>query len=87
MSTSTPITETIGQMTRDELTRFVDERVQIRYITSRYGAEIIDGRLFFSYPSDGRTLEDVFASIDANMWTPPPGAPTTQELLRQERDA
>ncbi len=35
---------------------------------------------------DPRTLEEVFESIDRNMWTPPPGAKSSLELLREDRD-
>jgi hypothetical protein len=35
---------------------------------------------------DPRTLDEIFESIDRNMWTPPPGAKSSHELLREDRD-
>jgi len=31
-------------------------------------------------------LREVMASIDRHRWTPPPGAPSVVELLREDRD-
>ncbi len=36
-------------------------------------------------PADPRSLQEIFDSIDRNMWTPPPGAKSTLELLREDR--
>ncbi|NJO72703.1 MAG: hypothetical protein HC833_02365 [Leptolyngbyaceae cyanobacterium RM1_406_9] len=33
-----------------------------------------------------RSLEDVFASIDCHMWTPPTEAKSLMELVREDRD-
>ncbi|MDY6785635.1 MAG: hypothetical protein SW833_24305 [Cyanobacteriota bacterium] len=33
-----------------------------------------------------RSLDEVLDSIDAYMWTPPSGAKSTMELLREDRD-
>jgi len=33
-----------------------------------------------------RTPKEVNESIRRNRWTPPPGAPTSLELLREDRD-
>lgn len=37
------------------------------------------------HPRDLSHLEEIFALIDANMWTPPPGAKSTLELLREDK--
>ncbi len=34
----------------------------------------------------GRTQAEVHASIRQNRWTPPPGAPSSLELVREDRD-
>ncbi|NJL40118.1 MAG: hypothetical protein HC899_27715 [Leptolyngbyaceae cyanobacterium SM1_4_3] len=33
-----------------------------------------------------RSLEGVFASIDCHMWTPPTGAKSVMELVREDRN-
>jgi hypothetical protein len=33
-----------------------------------------------------RSLNDIFDSIDRHIWTPPPGAKSVLELLREDRD-
>lgn len=33
-----------------------------------------------------RSLDDVFASIDRHIWTPPAGARSVMELVREDRD-
>ncbi len=35
---------------------------------------------------DEWSCEEVLAAMDKIRWTPPPGSPTTLELLREERD-
>jgi hypothetical protein len=37
-------------------------------------------------PRDSRTTQEILASIDRNMWTPPAGTPGTLQLLREDRD-
>jgi hypothetical protein len=38
-------------------------------------------------PHDERSIQAILESIDRNMWTPPPGAKSSLELLREDRDA
>jgi hypothetical protein len=38
-------------------------------------------------PQDARSVQEILESIDRNMWTPPPGAKSSLELLREDRDA
>ncbi len=38
-------------------------------------------------PQDTRSVQVILESIDRNMWTPPPGAKSTLELLREDRDS
>ena len=49
---------------------------------------LIDERIQHALePRDSRFVEDILDSIDRNMWTPPPGAKSSLELLREDRDA
>lgn len=49
--------------------------------------KLIDERLkTWPRPTDPRTIREVLDSIDRNMWTPPPGSPSTLQLLREDRD-
>ncbi len=41
----------------------------------------------YSYRQQGsRSIEDVLASMRANLWTPPPGTKSSVEMLREDRD-
>jgi hypothetical protein len=63
----------VGDMTIEELKKLVDE--------------LIDQRLrFWPRPQSARTLDEIRASIKRNRLTPPPGAKSTLELLREDRD-
>lgn len=75
----------IGNMTLDELKALIDQRISER-LSRLFGEFEIDERQFFAGPEDTRSLEDVFESIERNMWTPPPGARSSLELLREDRD-
>lgn len=62
----------VSDMTLDDLRTFVEE--------------VVDHRLqVLLKPADGRTIEEINESIRRNRWTPP-GAPSTLELLREDRD-
>jgi hypothetical protein len=64
--------ERIGDMTRAELRKFVGEVV---YAKVRHWPH-----------NPQRPPAEVFASVVRNRWTPPSGAKTSQELLRESRD-
>jgi hypothetical protein len=53
-------------------------------------AQIVDRRIkknsLHERPKDTRSREEVLESIKRNRWTPPPGAPSTLEMLREDRD-
>lgn len=63
----------IRDMTVEDLQTMIDEAIE-RKLQALMGAP------------DPRTLEEIFESIDRNMWTPPPGAKSSLELLREDRD-
>jgi hypothetical protein len=49
---------------------------------------LIDNRIQQTLkPHDDRSVEEILKSIDRNMWTPTPGAKSSLELLREDRDA
>jgi ABC-type sulfate transport system substrate-binding protein len=90
----TPIT-----LTREELIALIDERIDKRgqamppgfvaFVRNDKGQLVIDRRSlrpFSGVTEDGRTLKEVLESIERNRWTPPPGAPTSLQLLREDRD-
>jgi hypothetical protein len=50
--------------------------------------EIVDQKLHQQKQrsKDPRSLQKLFDEIDQHIWTPPPGAKSTLELLREDRD-
>ncbi len=72
---------TIGNMTLEELMKLIDT-----IIDRRLERILGEFELDESGKDDERTLAEVYASIDRNLWTPPPGTPSTTELLREDRD-
>jgi hypothetical protein len=49
---------------------------------------LIDQRILVALkPQDRRSVREILESIDRNMWTPPPGAKSSLELLREDRDS
>ena len=77
---------TIANMTLEELKRLIDRRIDERLARMFGEFEIQEADLFEDEP-DNRTLQEVFASIEKNRWTPPPGAKSSLELLREGRDS
>ncbi|MBZ0295254.1 MAG: hypothetical protein K8L99_22005 [Anaerolineae bacterium] len=50
--------------------------------------ELIDQRIQAALKSqDARTVQEILDSIDRNLWTPPSGAKSSRELLREDRDS
>lgn len=64
----------ISDMTLETLKEFVIEVVNDQ-LNRRQQAQ-----------KDRRTKEEALAAMDRIRWTPPPGSPTTLELLREDRD-
>ncbi len=69
-------TERVGNMTLGELTRIVERIIEARLVEDEGDVPEVNNE----------QLERIFDSIDQNMWTPPPGAKSTLELLREDRD-
>jgi hypothetical protein len=67
------VTQKVADLTVEELESLV--------------TEIVDQQLQKLFKkADPRSLEEIFDSIDRHRWTPPPGSPSTLELLREDRD-
>ena len=77
---------TIGNMTLNELKALIDQRIRER-LSNLFGEFEIDEAQFFAEEPDTRSLEDVFESIDQHMWTPPQGAKSSLDLLREDRES
>ncbi len=51
--------------------------------------ELVDERLRDKYPyvqHSDRPVAEILKSMRENIWTPPPGAKSSLELLREDRD-
>ncbi len=78
---------TIAHMTLDDLRQLIMQLMEERDISQRFGqfdtsetdAESLDTR-------DARSLNEIFASIERNRWTPPPGMPEPAQMIREDRD-
>jgi hypothetical protein len=68
--------ERVGDMTLDELNQLIDRAVDRRLRLQP-----------MRRPKDPRSVEEILASIDRHRWTPPPGAKSSLEMLREDRDA
>jgi hypothetical protein len=66
-------TERVGDMTLEELKTFVEQVVNRRLSKTRQ----LGGT---------RSVQDINDSIRRHRWTPPPGAKSSLELLREDRD-
>lgn len=70
-------TEHISDMSMGELRAFVESIIQ----------EHMGPPRSLSYRQQGkRPIEEVLASMRANLWTPPAGAKSSLEMLREDRD-
>ncbi|MCU0514286.1 MAG: hypothetical protein MUE40_17155 [Anaerolineae bacterium] len=78
---------TIANMTLDDLKQFILDLLEERRLSYLFGELDMDASdLNIEDEPDHRTLEEVFASVEQNRWTPPAGSPTPAEMLRQNRD-
>jgi hypothetical protein len=78
---------TIDKMTIEQLRRLIDERIDER-LTGLLGRfEIDEEELFADEEPDTRTWEQVKQDIERDRWTPPPGAKSSLELLREDRES
>ena len=71
---------TIADMSLEELRKLIDE------IVEQHLASLDTSEAEQMYETDTRSLQEVYGSLDRNLWIPPPGTPSTTELLREDRD-
>lgn len=74
---------TVADMTLEELKRFVDEALDERLTRLLGTFEVADP----SDESNDLTWDEIRASVERYRWTPPPGAKSSLELLREDRDS
>ena len=78
---------TIEKMTLEELQRLIDERIDERLALLLDRFEIDEDELFPDEEPDTRTWEEVKEDVERHRWTPPPGTPSVNQLLREDRDS
>lgn len=78
---------TIQNMTLEELQHLIDKRIDERLTRLLGSFEIGEEELFADDEPDTRTWEQVKQDIERDRWTPPPGAKSSLELLREDRDS
>jgi hypothetical protein len=66
--------ERIGEMTLEELRQIIREEIEARAALSE------------PHLSDQQSFAETLEWFRHNRWSPPPGAPSTLELLREDRD-
>jgi hypothetical protein len=74
----------IDKMTLEELQQLIDDRIDRRF--AQLFSLFDDDDLSDDEP-DTRTWEEVKQDIEKHRWTPPPGTPSVNELLRHDRDS
>jgi len=79
--------ETIEKMTLEELQQLIDERIDGRLTNLLGKFELDEEELFADDEPDTRTWEQVKQDIERDRWTPPPGAKSSLELLREDRES
>lgn len=79
--------ETIEKMTLEELRALIDERINERLVHLLGRFEIEEDVLLTGEETDTRTWEQVKQDIERDRWTPPPGAKSSLELLREDRES
>jgi hypothetical protein len=83
---------TIGEMTLDQLKHVIRQEVNQMLseddrLRQLFGESEMDEDEFFGKePEELRSVEEVLAAIERDQWTPPPGAKSSLELLREDRD-
>lgn len=78
---------TIRNMTLEQLRQMIDERIDERLAVMLGRLDVGEEGLFEDGEPDVRSWEQVKQDIERDRWTPPPGAKSSLELLREDRDA
>lgn len=74
------------ELTMDELKTLIAEIVEEKLEEKIHETASSRVRRLPRRKRDTRSPEEVQASIERNRWTPPPGAKSSLELLREDRD-
>ncbi len=74
---------TIANMTYDDLKKFVEDAIDERLTQLLGRFEITDN----SDEEDNPSWDEIRARADFHRWTPPPGAKSSLEMLREDRDS
>jgi hypothetical protein len=80
------MTSRVADLTLEQLEAMIETIVVRKIGEVRKVGEVSHIRRIPGYQPDSRSYEEILASIDRNMWTPPPGAKSSLELLREDRD-
>ncbi len=70
----------IGDMTMNELVSVIQREIDARHQEDERIKRLL------TLPKDNRSVEEILESIERHRFTPPPGSPSTLELLREDRD-
>jgi hypothetical protein len=71
---------TIANMTLEELKQFVEETIDER-LTRLLGTFEIEDET-----DEEKTWDEIRASVEHHRWTPPSGAKSSLDMLREDRD-
>lgn len=80
------IMDTIGEMTYAELQRLIDERVKARIAEVIGRFDVSESEVVAEGEPDPHAWEQVKHDIEQDRWIPPPGAKSSLQLLREDRD-
>lgn len=78
---------TIANMTMEELKQLILDLMEEQRLSHLFGTpEMEESDIMIDDEPDDRSMEEVFASVERNRWTPPAGSPTPAEMIREDRD-
>jgi hypothetical protein len=78
---------TVQNMTLEQLQQMIDHRIDERLTVLLGRFDIEEDLIFADEEPDTRTWEQVQQDIERDRWTPPPGAKSSLELLREDRES
>ena len=73
---------TIANMTPEDLKKFVEDRIDERLTRLLGTFELPEAR-----DDDTVSWDEIRTSVEQHRWTPPPGAKSSLELPREDRDS
>ncbi|MEJ2148758.1 MAG: hypothetical protein P8Z40_04695 [Chloroflexota bacterium] len=73
---------TIADMNLQDLKKFIEETIDERLTRLLGSFEIPDE----PDEDDGLSWDEIRASVERHRWTPPPGAKSSLDLLREDRE-